>query len=139
MNFLMEQFIKNPKKLFLTDSIGALLCAFFLGFVLVGYEEHFGMPVYVLYALASIASVYAVYSICCSIFLKENFTPFLIAVLIANIFYFFLTIEVVYYFREELTGLGIIYFILELTIMLWVILVENKVLKGLNKLKDVND
>ncbi len=44
----------KPKQLFLLDAFGALLSAFFLGFVLVKYQVYIGMPENVLYILALI-------------------------------------------------------------------------------------
>ena len=48
----------NPKKLFLIDSLGALISAVMLGLVLTRFEHIFGMPQNVLYFLSFIACTF---------------------------------------------------------------------------------
>jgi len=116
----------NPKNIFLIDSIGAFLTAFFLIGILARFEEFFGMPPTVLYTLSFIACVYAVYSFCCYFFLAGNWLPFLQVIAIANLVYCFLTISFVIYFYQKLTSLGLIYFLLELIVLCSLIVVERR-------------
>ncbi|MFT4834676.1 MAG: hypothetical protein ACI8WP_001439 [Flavobacteriaceae bacterium] len=45
LNYLADQFTKNPRGLFLLDGLGEVLSAVMLGLVLVPFNEFFGFPV----------------------------------------------------------------------------------------------
>ena len=98
---ILDKITSNPKKLFLIDSLGAVLTAFFLGVILVRFEDSFGMPITILYYLSSIACVYAIYSISCYILLGNNWRPYLKAIAIANLLYCCTTIVLVFYFYQN--------------------------------------
>jgi hypothetical protein len=125
----ITRFTSNPRKLFLVDGIGAGLTAFFLAAVLANFPPVFGMPSSILYTLSIVALAYALYSLCCYFFLPVHWRPYLLLIIVANFFYMLLTIGVVFYFSSELTVLGWIYFLLELTIMICLLLLERKVLQ----------
>ena len=127
----IDRITDNPRRLFLVDGFGAFLTAFFLGVILVKFEAYFGMPQSVLYILSAIACVYGIYSICCSVFIRSNWRPFLKVIAIANLLYCCLTIGLVIYFYQRLTILGLTYFLLELIVMVVLIIVELRV-TGLN-------
>jgi len=107
-----------PKKLFLIDSLGALVTALLLSQVLARFEQVFGMPKDMLYFLAALAGLLAIYSFTCHLRLRENWRPFLKAIAIANVLYCLLTLNLMIYFREDLTALGFAYFIGEIIIVL---------------------
>ena len=123
----------TPKKVFLLDSLGALLTALLLRFVLVNFESTFGMPEKMLYYLISLAVIYCLYSFLCYLFIKQNFRPFLKAIAIANLLYCCLTLGMVIYARAELTILWLIYFLLEAAIVLVLATVELKIVLRLTK------
>jgi len=133
---MLNKLISNPKKLFLNDSFGALLTAFFLGVILASFESTFGMPRRVLYGLSFIACLYAIYSFLCYWFLTENWRPYLIIIAIANALYACLTIGLVFYFYQSLTALGLAYFFGEIMIMCGVIFIEFKAISKLAERKD---
>lgn len=108
----------TANKLFLIDSLGAVLSAFLLGVILVKYEDWIGMPADNLYLLATIAVIFAIYSFICYLIFKENGKPFLMAIVIANFLYCCITICLMIYHWEHLTLWGIIYFLLEVAIIL---------------------
>jgi len=116
----------NPKNLFLIDGFGALLSAFSLGIVLVKFEEIVGMPQRVLYILALMACIFAVYSFSCYLRVNKNWRPFLKAIAFANLLYCCLTIGLVLYFYQSLTALGILYFVLEIIVILLLVSIELK-------------
>ncbi|MBP6333929.1 MAG: hypothetical protein KA444_00550 [Bacteroidia bacterium] len=119
--------ILNSKKLFLLDSLGALLSTFLLGVVLVSYQSHFGMPVSVLYFLSGIAAIFFAYSFLCYLIPNENWRPFLKLIAIANLLYAFLSFGLVLYFKSEITPLGWIYFLAEVIVIAQLVRFELKI------------
>lgn len=130
MSNFVQQFLtkitSNPKRLFLIDSLGAVLTAFLLGVVLVRFEPVFGMPRSVLYVLALVACGFAVYSFCCYLFIEKKWRPFLCIIAIANLIYCCVTLGLIFYLWEELTALGVVYFLGEIIIIVALVIVEVK-------------
>lgn len=118
--------ILSYKKIFLIDSLGALLSAFLLGVVLVKFEIAFGMPSDVLYFLAALACVLAAYSYLSYLFVKENWKIFLKIIGVANVVYTFITLILVLYFYTEITILGLLYFLAEICIIVILAKIEIK-------------
>lgn len=125
-NDLLKNLASNPKRLFLIDSLGALVTACLTGLVLTRFEAVFGIPPKVLYKLAVVAIIYAVYSISCFCFIKTNWKPFLTAIAIANSIYIFITIGLVFFFYPQVSVLGLFYFLGELTIIASLVFIELK-------------
>lgn len=123
------------KKLFLIDSIGALLSAFLLGMVLANFENAFGIPKNVFYSLSAIACLFLLYSSTCFLFLKENWKPYLTIIAIGNLFYCCLTIGMLLYFYRTVTVLAWIYFIGEVTIIVALATLELKTASALGAAK----
>jgi len=114
-------FVKN---IFLIDGIGAIVTALLLSQVLARFEAIFGMPPQILYILASIAACFAVYSLACHFRVKENRSPFLKGIAVANTLYCIITLGLVIYLRESLTWLGITYFLAEIVVVMSVARLE---------------
>lgn len=114
----------SPRNLFLIDSMGALLTALMLGFVLASFENVFGMPKRILYVLSLLAFSFSIYSFVCFLKVKENWSPFLKGIAVANLMYCFLTIGLVIYLRSALTLMGILYFLLEVMIVFGLVVIE---------------
>ena len=125
---MINQLTSNPKKLFLIDGLGAFLTAFFLLEILARFQEYFGMPITIIYFLSAAACIYMMYSICCYLFVFSDWHPYLKAITIANIIYCCVTITLVIYFFQNLTMLGLIYFLIEIIVMSSLILLELTVL-----------
>ena len=106
------------------DSAGAFLSALLLGVVLPYFEEVFGMPPYVLFYLSGIAFVYSVYSFCCYFFDFRNLRLHLRNIIIANLLYCFLTASLVFFYYDSLLALGLIYFVIEIIIVLVLVVFE---------------
>ncbi len=121
---IIEKLKTKPKKIFLIDGLGALITAFFLGIILANFETSFGMPKTNLYLLSIIACIFAFYSFCCSFFVTNNWRHFLKWLIIANAIYSCLSIGLVFHFFQNLTILGLFYFLIELTVMISLILFE---------------
>lgn len=130
MNHLLNNI--HPKKLFLLDSIGALLSALLLGIVLVRFESTFGMPRQALYPLAFIACIFSIYSFICFLSITENGRPYIRVIAIANLIYCCITMVLVCYFYQQLNILGLIYFLLELVVILLLVIIELKTASALN-------
>lgn len=116
----------NPKKLFLIDSLGGLLSAFMLGVALVRFEDTFGMPPRVLYALAFLACLFFVYSLFCFLRVTEHWRRYMKVIAIANLMYCGLTLGLVIYLHQELTTLGMLYFGSEIVMIIGLAMVELK-------------
>jgi hypothetical protein len=106
------------KKLFLVDSLGALLSAILLGLVLAQFEKTFGMPQNVLYILAVLPCIFAVFSFVCFFSKTTNWRPLMKIIATANLLYCCLTAGLMVYFYQNLTVLGMTYFILEIIIVM---------------------
>jgi hypothetical protein len=116
----------NQKKLFLIDSLGALLSAFLLGVILVRFESSFGMPRNVLYFLSITACTMSIYSFMNYLLIKKNRKYYLKIIACTNLFYCCLTLGLTLYFNKELTTLGLIYFLSELVVIITLVIVELK-------------
>lgn len=118
--------ILHPRKLFLADSLGALLSALLLGVVLVKLEPAFGMPPKILYPLSAIAFIFSIYSCTCFLLIKAAWRPYLSIIAFANLVYSCLTIILVLWFMKQLTALGLAYFISEAILIITLAGVELK-------------
>ncbi len=131
MKTIIQQLTNSPKQLFLMDGLGAVLAAFGAGCILASFETYFGMPKSVLYPFTAIACLYALYSLSCYFRLKQNWKPYLLAIIIANIVLLAGIIGFVSYHAQSLTSLGWTYYTLEIIVTIAVIVIE---IIGLSKL-----
>ena len=131
---ITNYFIKTPRTLFLVDALGAAVTAFSLFIVLRNYYTCFGMPKYILTYLSLIALSFCMYSTACFFLLKDNWTPFLRAISIANLIYCILTMVLLYINFQELTAHGLAYFTIEILIILALVYVEWSVATAVRKL-----
>jgi Kef-type K+ transport system membrane component KefB len=113
-----------PKRLFLIDSIGALLTAFMLSVVLVYFERFIGMPKSILYILAAIAFIFFIYSMVLHFKFPKQWRKFLRAIAIANLLYCILSLGFVIYHFNKLSAWGITYFLVEICIIVGLVVVE---------------
>jgi hypothetical protein len=127
----MNNMTLTPKRLFLIDSLGGLLSALLLGVVLASFETAFGMPQNILYFLSVLASVYAIYSFLSYWRTKENWRPYMKGIATANLIYCGLTIGLVIYHHLALTKLGLIYFLLEVVVIISLVIIELKTISKL--------
>lgn len=121
---LINKLIQNPKRLFLIDSLGALLTTFFLLGILRPLEHLFGMPQPVLLLLAIPALGFALYSACCYWLVGTRWRPFMRVIAGANFLYCCITASLVVWLLPQLTGLGITYFGLEMVVICVLVYVE---------------
>lgn len=126
MKKALNYFRKSPKKLFLLDAFGALVTATLLYFVLKPFHETFGIPTNILFYLSLSGLVLCVYSLSCFFFLKSNWKPFLRVIAIGNLLYCLATSAILILFFNQLTVLGLLYFLIEICIILFVVILEIK-------------
>lgn len=121
---ILDRLSLNSKNLFLIDCLGALLTAFLIGIVLRIFEEAFGMPSKFLDIFSVLACIFAVYSMSCYFFVGKNWRTYLKIIAVANLMYCLLTAVLVMLLYQQITILGIIYFIGEILIILGLVYVE---------------
>jgi hypothetical protein len=131
----MNKMTLAPKRLFLMDGLGGMISALLLGVILARFETTFGMPRKVLYLLSCLACVYAAYSFLNYWRMKENWKPYMQGIAIANSLYCCLTIGLVIYHHQELTILGVLYFLLEVLIIISLITMELKTVSEFGRKK----
>lgn len=124
---MIATLIKDPKRLFLIDAIGALLSAFMLGIVLTQLESMFGMPADVLFYLAILALLFSLYSFYFYYKVIRSQKIFLNIIATFNLLYSGLTLALVILNFDQLTALGVTYFILELIIVMALVITEYRV------------
>lgn len=126
---LIIYFSEKQKTLFLIDSIGAFITAFFLFVIVRPLNEYFGMPIKELTYLSVIAVIFCVYSATCFLFIKDSFTAFIKFIGIANLMYCALTIGLMIKYYPLLTIIGTAYFLAEIVIICGLSYVELTVSK----------
>lgn len=125
---ILKKIVKNPKKLFLIDSIGAGLTLFFLLAILLPFNEQVGLPPSVLLALAVPVLLFALYSACCFLFAGTHWRSLLKAIAVANLLYCCMTAGLIMANYAQLTLLGITYFVLEIAVVCALVSVELRAL-----------
>lgn len=114
----------DSRKIFLLDGIGGLITSFMLFFVLRNFEEYFGMPGEVLIWLSALGLAYGIYSLSCYFFVRENLNKFLKLIAVANIIYCLITGVLIFVHYDSVTGLGVMYFVVEIFIILGLVRME---------------
>lgn len=89
---VINYFFEKQKTLFLIDSIGALLTAFFLYVIMQQFNSYIGMPKTVLTLLSIVAICFCINSLLCLILLKRNHGSSIRVIGIANLLYCLVTI-----------------------------------------------
>ncbi len=130
---MIDPMLKQPRKLFLIDGLGALLSAFLLGIVLVKLQHLIGVPTRTLYVLAFLPVLFAVYDFLCFFKLQNGFAIYIKYIAVANIMYCLFSIAMMASHGDTLTSLGWFYFIVEILIVGVISLIELKVAKELRK------
>lgn len=124
MRKMFDRLTFNPKILFLIDGFGALLTALILFSILRPFNRYFGMPKSVLTILSIIALAFCLYSMSCFYLVKEKWKSFLKAVSTGNLIYCCITIGLIVYYYDQLTVLGIVYFLLEIAVICGLVFLE---------------
>ncbi|MNL52718.1 hypothetical protein D3C87_1759160 [compost metagenome] len=119
----------DKRNIFLLDGVGALVSATFTGIVLPFFAQWIGLPLWFLYCLAVLPLTYGIYSLSCYWLIKA-IRPFMLkAIIIANLFYCFIS-GVVIFVYPGLTVWGRLLLTGEILIVLGVVLIELKVYRN---------
>lgn len=131
MKKLLAHFALKPQSLFLLDASGALFSALLLFFVLQPFSTYFGMPETQISPLAVIAVLLSLYSFSCFLFLKHKNRLFLSLLAVLNLLYCLLTLLLVILSYQNIQFIGILYFAGEISIILFLVVLEFKTAKQL--------
>ena len=77
-----------------------------------------------LQVLAATACLFAVYSFSCFLFLKHRWKLFLKIIAAANSMYCLITIGAIGYYFDQMTPLGLLYFGVEITVIVFLVMIE---------------
>jgi hypothetical protein len=116
-NQWIDNISKNPKFLFLIDGLGALLSAFLYYIVLSNLIAVFGIPKHALNLFCFLALGYAVFSLSTYFRNVDNWRPYMKIIALANLFHCVLTVIFLIYYNESITGIGLLYFVVEIIIV----------------------
>lgn len=116
------------KTIFLIDAIGAITTAFLLMVVLRTFNQYIGLSKAVLSLLSIIAVLFAVYSSCCFMFSNKDSRKLLKPIIVANLAYCLLTIGCIFFYKNTIKPLGVIYFTGEVLIIIAIVCLELKAL-----------
>lgn len=125
-NLIIKKYSVNPKSLFLVDSLGGLISAIMLGFILVRFESLFGVPPSVLYVLSGIACLFFIYSFLCYLKELENWRVYMKIIAVMNMLYCCFTILLISFHYQKVTIFGLLYFVVEVIIISILAVVEFK-------------
>lgn len=121
---MINKAVSNPRILFLTDGLGALLSAVLLGLVLTRLVDLIGMPVKTLYFLAFLPCLFAVYDLICFLKIKEKWRTSLKVIALANTTYCVISVGFMVHHYSQLTRIGVTYFVLEIVIVAALAMIE---------------
>lgn len=127
---LIIYFTKNPRQLFLIDGLGALVSCIGLFLVMCFFANSFGLPKTALQVFLIVAIWLCCFSLTCFLFIKKRISFFLILIAVANFLYSALTIVLLFKNSSTITLIALIYFIIEIIIMVSVAIIELKTATG---------
>ncbi len=125
----------KPRKLLLLDGAGALLSAIMLGGVLVYFQQYIGMPKSILFALGAAAVCFSSFSLSSYYMKSVNPKRSLKTIGLVNIIYCIVSLAIVIIYYEQLTLLGLGYFIIEKTIVLPLAFIEIRTAKKIMEIR----
>ena len=119
-------FIKNPKRLLLIDILGALITTILLLLVVKNFNQFFGITPSQINTLAIIAFLICSFGTVCWFKNKKNWKPILLILASFNLLYCLTTFWVLNS-STNLTIYGIVYFLIEILIILVLAFLEIKI------------
>lgn len=123
MSEFLNQLV-NRKNVFLIDGLGALTTFIMLFFLITNLEQLTGIPKGTVINLTLPVICLVAFSFFCHIKQSENWKRQLIIISVANILYCLITFSILFYYSHSLKTLGLIYFIGEIIIILFLVKVE---------------
>ena len=119
----------NASNIFYLDATGAVLSIFLLGILLPKVQNWHGMPINSLYGLCLWAGLCLTYNCCCIRFADYSNHKWLLGIMSLNVTYCIINLVLVMYHFEELTPLGVGYFVAEIPVILGLVLFERSIYK----------
>ncbi|MDH7444877.1 hypothetical protein [Aquimarina sp. 2201CG14-23] len=123
----------KAKSFFLIDGIGALISAILLGVVFIRFQSSIGLPETTLYFLTTFPCIFIVYDIYCYFYLDKSHSFFLKIIGVSNLLYSLISVVILFVHFQKLTRLGLLYFLLEIAVILILVYLELKVAYHLNR------
>lgn len=123
-NIIERIYMWSPRKIFLADAIGAFMTSALLGLVLVNFNTQLGLSKQVFYSLTLLVVPYFIYSLSVYLLKPNKWSSFLKGIALANVFYCVITISVIILNYEEVTILGMIYFLGEASLISTIAFIE---------------
>lgn len=121
----------NKESIFLIDGIGALMSFIMLIVCFIGFQPYFGLPLPLVYKLALLPLLFSVYSLSIHFIKPVNWKKYLVGIALPNLVYCLLTIIIMIYYSEQITWLGIGYFVIEKMIIIALVVKELKLTKNI--------
>lgn len=129
----------EPHRLFLIDSVGALLSSFFLFVVMRSFIDLVGVPDNIIIYFSAMAACLWLYSTLCYYLVKKNHAWFIMIMSVANLLYCMVTLVILILCCPQVTTIGKVYFTLEIIIVCTLSLVEVSVAAICNNEKTKRD
>lgn len=124
---IIKYFANEPRKLFLFDSLGALLTAVLLYSLLRPNYDLFGLSSAIFTNLALGALAICLYSLGCFVLIRKGWAPFLRTIALLNGIYCLSTVILLARHSAHITPLCWVYFLGEVGIIASLIYIEYKV------------
>lgn len=118
--------VHQPKAIFLIDGLGAFLSAAMLFIIFKFFVSAFGLDAGILRLLATIALMISCLSLSIYFLVTDNLSVLLRTIGIINLAYCFLTMAIVIFHLSELSVVAVIYFFVEIIIILLLAILELK-------------
>lgn len=131
-NSISTRFIAHPKRLFLIDGLGALLTILLFLFVLIPFENFFGIPRSVVYFLAVFPTLFLLYDMLCYTKVHNRFSRYLRGIASANCMYCGLSLGTAIYHNHLIRPFGWFYILAEIIIILLLASIEYKTANALD-------
>jgi hypothetical protein len=123
---MISKLSTNKRLLFLLDGVGAMFSTIFLLYIAFN-EPIFGMPKTVLFKLIPVTAIFSFYSISCYYLKPPIIKPYLLLIAIANLLYCAVTFVLLIVHFNQLSVLGVAYFISEKLIVIPLAIFEIKI------------
>ena len=125
----IQQFIAKPKNIFLIDAVGALLTFTLLFLVLRTFNSLFGLSKTSFEYLSLLAFIFFLYSITCFFLAKNNWKLYLKIICTANTLYCILIFGILIGNYENISMLGVAYFLGEIAVIAGLVFFEIKTIR----------
>lgn len=132
MRKIINYYIQFSYQIFLSDAIGAFVSILFLILIYL-FERFFGVPKNDILVLITVPSLLVVYSSLCYFLKPKNWPLFLKIVATTNLGYCIFTLYLVFKKISLFTFFGVLYFFIEIVVILFLVSIELKVANHKNE------